>query len=122
MTYRARVSSEPRRDPQEFLRRAKEEEARRSRGKLKVFFGSAAGVGKTYAMLEAAREQREAGVDVVIGVAETHKRPETEELLEGFDILPPRFVEYHGTVLKEFDLDAAPELPDFLESKALGRA
>ena len=107
MTYHARVSSEPRRDPQEFLRRAKEEEARRSRGKLKVFFGSAAGVGKTYAMLEAAREQREAGVDVVIGVVETHQRPETEELLAGFDILPPRLVEYHGTVLKEFDLDAA---------------
>jgi two-component system sensor histidine kinase KdpD len=101
------VSSEPRRDPQEFLRRAKEEDARRSRGKLKVFFGSAAGVGKTYAMLEAAREQREAGVDVVIGVVETHKRPETEELLAGLDILPPRLAEYHGTVLKEFDLDAA---------------
>jgi two-component system sensor histidine kinase KdpD len=107
VTYHARVSSEPRRDPQEFLRRAKEEDARRSRGKLKVFFGSAAGVGKTYAMLEAAREQREAGVDVVIGVVETHKRPETEELLAGLDILPPRLVEYHGTVLKEFDLDAA---------------
>jgi two-component system sensor histidine kinase KdpD len=107
VTYDARVSSEPRRDPQEFLRRAKEEDARRSRGKLKVFFGSAAGVGKTYAMLEAAREQRTAGVDVVIGVVETHKRPETEELLAGLDILPPRLAEYHGTVLKEFDLDAA---------------
>ncbi len=107
MTYDARVSSERRRDPQEFLRRAQEEEARRSRGKLKVFFGSAAGVGKTYAMLEAAREQRAAGVDVVIGVVETHKRPETEELLAGLDILPPRVAEYHGTVLKEFDLDAA---------------
>jgi two-component system sensor histidine kinase KdpD len=107
MTYHGRVASEPRRDPQEFLRRAQEEEARRWRGKLKVFFGSVAGVGKTYAMLEAAREQREAGVDVVIGVVETHKRPETDELLAGLDILPPRLVEYHGTVLKEFDLDAA---------------
>jgi two-component system sensor histidine kinase KdpD len=107
MTYHMRVSSELRRDPQEFLRRAKEEEARRSRGKLKVFFGSAAGVGKTYAMLEAAREQRAAGVDVVIGIVETHKRPETEELLAGLDILPPRLAEYRGTVLKEFDLDAA---------------
>jgi two-component system sensor histidine kinase KdpD len=107
MTSHARVSGEPRRDPQEFLRRANEEEARRSRGKLKVFFGSAAGVGKTYAMLEAAREQREAGVDVVIGVVETHNRPETEELLAGLDILPPRLAEYHGAVLKEFDLDAA---------------
>ena len=107
MTYDARVSSEPRRDPQEFLRRANEEDARRSRGKLKVFFGSAAGVGKTYAMLEAAREQRGAGVDVVVGVVETHQRPETEGLLAGLDILPPRLREYHGTVLKEFDLDAA---------------
>jgi two-component system sensor histidine kinase KdpD len=107
VAYHARVSGEPRRDPQEFLRRANEEEARRSRGKLKVFFGAAAGVGKTYAMLEAAREQRAAGVDAVIGVVETHKRPETEELLAGFDILPPRLVEYRGTVLKEFDLDAA---------------
>ena len=107
MTDHASVSSEPRRDPQEFLRRAKEEEARRSRGTLKVFFGGAAGVGKTYTMLEAAREQRKAGVDVVIGVVETHQRPETEELLAGFDILPPRLVEYHGTVLKEFDLEAA---------------
>jgi two-component system sensor histidine kinase KdpD len=107
MTSPERVSNEPNRDPQEFLRRAKEEEARRSRGKLKVFFGAAAGVGKTYAMLEAAREQRAAGVDAIIGVVETHQRPETEELLAGFEILPPRLAEYHGTVLKEFDLDAA---------------
>jgi two-component system sensor histidine kinase KdpD len=101
------VSSEPRRDPQEFLRRAKEEDERRSRGTLKVFLGSAAGVGKTYAMLEAAREQHEGGVDVVIGVVETHGRPETEALLAGLDVLPPRLEEYHGTVLKELDLDAA---------------
>ena len=107
MSSHPRVSSDPHRDPQEFLRRANEEEARRFRGKLKVFFGCAAGVGKTYAMLEAAREQRAAGVDVVIGVVETHKRPETEELLAGLDVLPPRLAQYHGTVLKEFDLDAA---------------
>jgi two-component system sensor histidine kinase KdpD len=100
------VSDEPRRDPEEFLRQAKEEEVRRSRGKLKVFFGAAAGVGKTTAMLEAARQQRDAGVDVVIGLVETHKRPETEALLEGFEILPPRRVEYRGVVLKEFDVDA----------------
>jgi two-component system sensor histidine kinase KdpD len=58
-------------------------------------------------MLEAARAQRETGLDVVIGVVETHKRPETEELLTGLDTVPLRLVEYHGTVLKEFDLDAA---------------
>src|SRR5262245_51419206 len=98
---------EARRDPEAFLERARQEEARRARGKLKVFFGAAAGVGKTYAMLEAAREQRVAGVDVVAGVVETHKRAETEALLAGLEILPPRHIEYHGTTLKEFDLDAA---------------
>jgi two-component system sensor histidine kinase KdpD len=76
MTYDVPVPAEPRRDPQEFLRRARDEEVRRSRGALKIFFGAAAGVGKTTAMLEAARHQRDAGVDVVIGVVETHKRPE----------------------------------------------
>jgi two-component system sensor histidine kinase KdpD len=105
--YDAGVSGEPRRDPEEFLRRAKEEEVRRSRGRLKVFFGAAAGVGKTYAMLEAARQQREAGVDVVIGVVETHRRPETEKLLVGLDTVSPRLVEYRGVVLKELDVDAA---------------
>jgi two-component system sensor histidine kinase KdpD len=101
------VVTPSRRDPEAFLQRAREEEARRSRGKLKVFFGAAAGVGKTYAMLEAAREQRAAGVDVVAGVVETHKRVETEALLAGLEILPPREVEYRGTTLKEFDLDGA---------------
>src|SRR5438132_6914246 len=94
-------------NPDEQLVRVREEEARRSRGKLKVFFGAAAGVGKTYAMLEAAREQSTAGVGVVAGVVETHKRVETEALLAGLEILPPREVEYRGTTLKEFDLDGA---------------
>ncbi|PYN39744.1 MAG: two-component system sensor histidine kinase KdbD, partial [Candidatus Rokuibacteriota bacterium] len=89
------------------LARVKEEEARRRRGKLKVFFGAAAGVGKTYAMLEAAREQRADGVDVLIGYVETHGRAETEALLEGLEILPRRSVEYRGTTLPEFDLDGA---------------
>jgi two-component system, OmpR family, sensor histidine kinase KdpD len=96
-----------RRDPEALLVRAREEEARKHRGKLKVFFGAAPGVGKTYAMLEAAREQRSAGLDVVAGVVETHGRAETEALLEGVDVLPPRRVEYRGTTLKELDLDAA---------------
>ena len=73
-SYNSPVTMEARRDPEAFLERARQEEARRARGKLKVFFGAAAGVGKTYAMLEAAREQRVAGVDVVAGVVETHKR------------------------------------------------
>jgi two-component system, OmpR family, sensor histidine kinase KdpD len=96
-----------RRDPEALLARAREEEARKHRGKLKVFFGAAPGVGKTYAMLEAAREQRAAGLDVVAGVVETHGRAETEALLEGVEVLPPRRVEYRGTTLKELDLDAA---------------
>src|SRR5215471_10589497 len=99
--------SDRRRDPEALLARVKEEEARRRRGKLKVFFGAAPGVGKTYAMLEAAREQKAAGVDVVVGVAETHGRAETEALLDGLEILPRRSVEYRGTTLTEFDVDGA---------------
>jgi two-component system sensor histidine kinase KdpD len=95
-----------RRDPEALLARAKEEEARKRRGKLKIFFGAAPGVGKTYAMLEAAREQRAAGLDVVAGVVETHGRAETRALLDGIEILPPRLVEYRGTTLGELDLDA----------------
>src|SRR6266851_619144 len=94
-------------DPDTLLARAKEEEARKTRGRLKLFFGAAAGVGKTYAMLEAAGELKADGVDVVVGFVETHGRAETEALLGGLEILPPRLVPYRGTTLKEFDLDAA---------------
>src|SRR5256885_3101963 len=93
--------------PDAFWAGVREQEARRARGKLKVFFGAAAGVGKTYAMLEAARAQRAADVEVVAGVIETHRRAETEALLEGFEILPRRRVESRGTTLEEFDLDVA---------------
>ena len=82
--------TEHRPDPEALLARAKEEEARQAQGRLKLFFGAAAGVGKTYAMLEAARELRAAGVDVVIGYVETHGRAETAALLEGLEVLPPR--------------------------------
>jgi two-component system sensor histidine kinase KdpD len=75
--------SEPRPDPEALLERAREEEAQRARGRLKLFFGAAPGVGKTYAMLEAARELPAAGVDVVVGYAETHGRAETENILLG---------------------------------------
>jgi two-component system, OmpR family, sensor histidine kinase KdpD len=98
---------EDRPDPEALLARVKEEEARQNRGKVKIFFGAAAGVGKTYAMLGAARAQREAGVDVVAAVVQTHGRAETEALLAGLEVLPPRRVEYRGTILEEFDLDAA---------------
>jgi two-component system sensor histidine kinase KdpD len=94
-------------DPDALLARVSEEEARQRRGKLKVFLGAAAGVGKTYAMLEAAREQKADGVDVLVGYAETHGRAETDALLAGLEQLPPRAVDYRGAVLREFDLDAA---------------
>lgn len=96
----------PRPDPDELLAQVTAEEARSPRGRLKIFLGAAAGVGKTYAMLEAAREQRRAGVDLVVGWVQPHGRPETEALLEGLELLPPRRLEYRGTVLEDLDLDA----------------
>jgi two-component system sensor histidine kinase KdpD len=99
--------SEKRPDPDALLKQVQTEEARQLQGKLKIFFGANPGVGKTYAMLQAAHEQRRDGVDVVIGVVETHGRAETEALLPGLEVLPRRIVEYRGTELKEFDLDAA---------------
>src|SRR5665647_3167968 len=84
------------------------------RGHLKIFFGYAAGVGKTYAMLDDAREQLHCGVDVLVGYVEPHTRPETIQLLSGLPTLLPKVVEYKNIQLKEFDLDAAlqkkPEL------------
>jgi two-component system, OmpR family, sensor histidine kinase KdpD len=94
-------------DPDALLARVHEEERRAARGKLKIFFGASPGVGKTYAMLEEARVKRREGVDVVVGVVETHGRPETAALLEGLDLLPRRPIEYRGITLHEFDLDAA---------------
>lgn len=76
-------------------------------GKLKIFFGYAAGVGKTYAMLKAAHQAQAEGVDVVVGYVERHIRPDTLALLEGLEILPYREVDYRGIRLHEFDLDAA---------------
>lgn len=77
------------------------------RGKLKIFFGYSAGVGKTYAMLKAAHEAKERGVDVVVGYIEPHDRPETKKMAEGFEVLPLRQIEYKGIILNEFDVDAA---------------
>src|SRR5439155_10183437 len=94
-------------NPDKLLDSVRASEADLRRGTMKVFFGYAAGVGKTYAMLEAARRERAEGVDLVVGYVEPHNRPETEALLEGLEILPPRLVSYRGVNLKEFDLDAA---------------
>jgi two-component system sensor histidine kinase KdpD len=98
---------EHRPDPDQLLQRVREEEARKREGQLKMFFGAAPGVGKTYAMLEAARQKRAEGKEILVGIVETHGRKETEALLEGLEVLPRRTVEYRGTLLREFDLDAA---------------
>src|SRR5580658_285012 len=94
-------------NPDELLARVAAEEQKSTRGRLKIFFGMSAGVGKTYAMLEEARKRAEEGMNVLIGYAEPHIRPETEALLLGLEILPYKIVEYKGAKLKEFDLDAA---------------
>ena len=77
------------------------------KGNLKIFFGYAAGVGKTYAMLEAAHQAQKRGIDIVVGYIERHTRPDTLALLEGLEQLPEKIVEYKGIELKELDLDAA---------------
>lgn len=94
-------------DPEALLARVQAEEARAHRGRLKIFFGAAPGVGKTYAMLKAAQGKRAEGVDVVAGYIEAHRRPETLAQLTGLAILPTRPVDYRGTTLQEFDLDGA---------------
>ncbi len=93
--------------PDALLNEIRENEEQNGKGRLKIFFGYAAGVGKTYAMLEAAHEAKKDGVDVVAGYIEPHTRPETMARLEGLEVLPPRQIEYKGILLKEFDLDAA---------------
>src|SRR5262245_25859301 len=101
------IMTSERPNPDELLSRVQAEEARARRGKLKIFFGYAAGVGKTYAMLEAARREKAAGVEVVVGYVEPHGRAEIEALLQGLETIPARTVPYRGVNLREFDLDAA---------------
>src|SRR5579864_4033196 len=94
-------------DPDLLLAKVYRQEIEARRGKLRIYFGSSAGVGKTYAMLVAARKAASEGRSVLVGVVETHGRAETAALLEGLEILPPRAIEYRGNTLFEFDLDAA---------------
>jgi two-component system sensor histidine kinase KdpD len=101
------TSIEQRPDPDLLLARVKQQEALSKRGKLRIYFGSSAGVGKTYAMLVAARKAKSEGRDVVVGVVETHGRSETAALLEGLESLPYKAMSYRGKELGEFDLDAA---------------
>ncbi|SEA20697.1 two-component system, OmpR family, sensor histidine kinase KdpD [Eubacterium aggregans] len=95
--------------PEIFLKQIEAEEAMESRGRLKIFLGYAAGVGKTYAMLQAAHQAMAEGIDVVAGYIEPHDRAETKSLMEGLVILPPLEDEHHGVRVREFDLDAALE-------------
>jgi two-component system sensor histidine kinase KdpD len=100
-------TADTRPDPDQLLAQVKAEEARAARGRLRIFFGSSAGVGKTYSMLEAARAAQASGTDVVIGYLEPHGRVETERLAEGLEHLPSLPVAYRGIVRQEFNLDAA---------------
>src|SRR5512136_1843204 len=102
------MTDESRPNPDSLLRRLQHEaeEASRSSGQLKIFLGAAAGVGKTYQMLEEARSLKQKGLDVVIAVVEPHGRLETQALLEGLEIIPRRKIERGGVTLEEMDLDA----------------
>ena len=94
-------------DPDEILAGIKAEDS--NRGKLKIFFGAAAGVGKTFTMLENARQKKQEGIDIVVGCVETHGRTETEVLLDGLEILPRKVIKHKNVELWEFDVDAALE-------------
>src|ERR1700741_4830186 len=92
--------------PEALLAQARREE-RGKAGRLRIFVGAAPGVGKTYEMLQTARAKLKEGVDVVVGVVETHGRKETEALVEGFEVLPRKPTVYVNRILDEFDIDAA---------------
>ena len=93
-------------NPDELLKKIQEESNLKSKGKLKIFFGMCAGVGKTYSMLEAAHIAKKEGKDIVIGYVETHKRKETEELLSDLEIIPRVKINYRGADFEEMDINA----------------
>lgn len=101
------LQSDSRPDPDELLESIQRDAQQAASGRLRVYFGANAGVGKTYAMLSAAQRAHQAGTDVLAGVVETHGRSETAELLQGLPRLPPRELPYRDRTLPEFDLDAA---------------
>lgn len=102
----SRINDNTRPNPDELLARVEREENERHRGQLKVFFGAAAGVGKTYAMLLAGKAKRQEGINIVVGLVETHGRQETIDVLQGLEVLPPKLIQHRGALLREFDLDA----------------
>jgi two-component system, OmpR family, sensor histidine kinase KdpD len=93
-------------NPDELLASIMNEEEKSKRGKLKIFFGMCAGVGKTYTMLQAAHAEKLKGVDIIAGYVETHNRIETNELAEGFELIPRKTYAYKSTTVREMDLDA----------------
>jgi len=101
------MSDIPRPDPDVLLAQLRDDAQRATRGRLRIYFGSSAGVGKTCAMLAAARKMQSDGVDVLAGVVETHGRSETAALLDGLPVLPAKTVDHRGRQLAEFDLDGA---------------
>ena len=100
------MPEETKKNPDQWLATIRREESRRGRGRLKVFLGMCPGVGKTYAMLEAARQEWKAGRDLAVGYLESHGRKETEALAEQLPVIPRRSVEHRGVALSEMDLDA----------------
>lgn len=94
-------------DPDQLLEKIQLEDAKQKRGKLKIFFGGCAGVGKTFAMLAGAQQLHKQGIDVLVGVIETHGRLDTEALLQDLPLLPRKTIQYRGRTLSEFDLDTA---------------
>ncbi|MDB6083492.1 MAG: two-component system sensor histidine kinase KdbD, partial [Gammaproteobacteria bacterium] len=101
------IPSEQRPDPDSLLAKFNRQARMARRGKLRIYFGSSAGVGKTFAMLLAARKLRSESIEVAVGVVETHGRAETAALLEELEVLPLKTVTHRGRVLTDFDLDAA---------------
>src|ERR1051326_9332259 len=100
------MSEAERPDPDTLLAQLKRDEAKSTRGKLKIFFGMSPGVGKTYAMLQAARQKQAEGCEGVVGIVETHGRKDTEALIDGLWIMPRRQVGDLGTTLSGVSLDA----------------
>ena len=100
------MNTEDAKNPDYLLSLIKKDELREDQGKLKVFLGMAAGVGKTYAMLQAARQLKAAGTDVVVGLVEHHGRVETALLVDGLEVIPRKMIEYKGVHIGELDLDA----------------
>ncbi|MGH7599133.1 MAG: sensor histidine kinase, partial [bacterium] len=109
------ITENSRPDPDDLLAAIKREEEKETRARLKIFFGMAAGVGKTYAMLQAAHEMKDRGINVVAGYVETHGRAETQELLDGLPHVPRLKLKYRGVEWEEMDLDAIlKSKPDYV--------